>query len=66
MKEGFGRNFWNYFDRLIDGMTILAGALLIFITAAVCYTIGMRFLFTRTTLWTVSYTHLTLPTIYSV
>jgi len=56
MKEGFGRNFWNYFDQLIDWMTILAGALLIFITAAVCYTIGMRFLFTRTTLWIIPIT----------
>ena len=32
-------------------MAALAGAILIFITAAVCYTIGMRFLFTKTTIW---------------
>ena len=32
-------------------MAALAGAILVFITAAVCYTIGMRFLFTRTTIW---------------
>ncbi len=32
-------------------MAALAGAILIFICAAVCYTIGMRFLFTRTTIW---------------
>jgi C4-dicarboxylate transporter, DctQ subunit len=43
--------FWSFFDRLIDGMAALAGAVLVFITVAVCYTIGMRFLFTQTTIW---------------
>ena len=32
-------------------MAALAGVILVFITAAVCYTIGMRFLFTQTTIW---------------
>ena len=43
--------FWAFFDGLIDFMALLAGAILIFICAAVCYTIGMRFLFTKTTIW---------------
>jgi C4-dicarboxylate transporter, DctQ subunit len=43
--------FWKFFDRLTDVMAALAGAILIFITAAVCYTIGMRYLFTKTTIW---------------
>lgn len=45
------RKFWKYFDRLIDVMAASAGVILIFITAAVCYTIGMRYLFTKTTIW---------------
>jgi len=43
--------FWTVFDRLIIFMASLAGIILIFITAAVCYTIGMRYLFTKTTIW---------------
>jgi TRAP-type C4-dicarboxylate transport system permease small subunit len=43
--------FWTFFDRLTDFMALLAGVILVFITAAVCYTIGMRFLFTKTTIW---------------
>jgi C4-dicarboxylate transporter, DctQ subunit len=50
------RPFWRFFDRLIDIMAALAGAILVLITAAVCYTIGMRFLFTRTTIWIVPMT----------
>jgi len=45
------KNFWKFFDRLTDVMAALAGAILVFITAAVCYTIGMRYLFTKTTIW---------------
>jgi TRAP-type C4-dicarboxylate transport system permease small subunit len=45
------KRFWTIFDRLTDVMAALAGAILIFITAAVCYTIGMRYLFTKTTIW---------------
>jgi TRAP-type C4-dicarboxylate transport system permease small subunit len=45
------KEFWKIFDRLTDVMAALAGVILIFITAAVCYTIGMRYLFTKTTIW---------------
>jgi C4-dicarboxylate transporter, DctQ subunit len=45
------RGFWRVFDKLVDVMAALAGVILLFITAAVCYTIGMRFLFTKTTIW---------------
>jgi C4-dicarboxylate transporter DctQ subunit len=45
------KRFWTIFDRLIDKMAALAGVILVFITAAVCYTIGMRYLFTKTTIW---------------
>src|SRR5512136_50204 len=50
-KGGSGKGFWKWFDRLTDMMAALAGVILIFITAAVCYTIGMRYLFTKTTIW---------------
>ena len=49
--RGSSKGFWKVFDKGIDVMAALAGAILVFITAAVCYTIGMRFLFTRTTIW---------------
>jgi C4-dicarboxylate transporter DctQ subunit len=42
---------WRFFDKLLDAMAALAGVMLLFICAGVCYTIGMRFLFTRTTIW---------------
>jgi TRAP-type C4-dicarboxylate transport system permease small subunit len=45
------KGFWRLFDTLVDVMAALAGVILVFITAAVCYTIGMRFLFTKTTIW---------------
>lgn len=45
------KDFWSVFDMLIDGMAALAGIILVFITGAVCYSIGMRYLFTRTTIW---------------
>lgn len=45
------KRFWTFFDKLLDIMAAIAGIILIFITAAVCYTIGMRFLFTKTTIW---------------
>jgi TRAP-type C4-dicarboxylate transport system permease small subunit len=43
--------FWRFFDRLLDAMAGLAGVILVFICGAVCYTIGMRFLFNMTTIW---------------
>ncbi len=45
------KRFWTFFDRLTDLLAVLAGVILLFITAAVCYTIGMRYLFTKTTIW---------------
>ncbi len=54
--ERSGRGFWRFFDRLVNIMAGLAGVILVFITAAVCYTIGMRFLFTRTTIWIIPVT----------
>ncbi len=42
---------WKFFDKLLDVMAALAGVILIFICGAVCYTIGMRFLFNMTTIW---------------
>jgi C4-dicarboxylate transporter, DctQ subunit len=46
-----GRSFWLIFDRILDLLAALAGLILVFIVTAVCYTIGMRYLFTRTTIW---------------
>ncbi len=43
--------FWKGFDRLLNLMAGAAGVILVFICAAVCYTIGMRFLFKQTTIW---------------
>jgi len=45
------KRFWRFYDKLIEVMAALAGAILVFMTAAVCYTIGMRYLFTKTTIW---------------
>ena len=45
------KGFWRFFDKLLSVMAGLAGTILVFITVAVCYTIGMRFLFTKTTIW---------------
>jgi C4-dicarboxylate transporter DctQ subunit len=45
------KGFWRLFDEFLDIMAALAGVILVFITAAVCYTIGMRYLFTKTTIW---------------
>jgi TRAP-type C4-dicarboxylate transport system permease small subunit len=50
------KRFWNFFDKLIEVMAALAGIILVFICAAVCYTIGMRFLFTKTTIWIIPMT----------
>lgn len=43
--------FWKIFDGILNLMAGLAGVILVFITAAVCYTIAMRYLFTQTTIW---------------
>ena len=56
-KRGHSKKlFWRLFDKLIDIMAALAGVILVFITAAVCYTIFMRFLFKQTTIWIIPMT----------
>ena len=45
------KGFWKFFDKLSDVMAALAGVLLVLISAAMCYTIFMRFLFRQTTIW---------------
>ena len=45
------KGFWKFFDRLSDVMAALAGVLLVFISAAMCYTIFMRFVLRQTTIW---------------
>jgi C4-dicarboxylate transporter DctQ subunit len=50
-EETLKNVFWRVFDRAIEVMAALAGVILVFIVGAVCYTIGMRFLFTKTTIW---------------
>ena len=52
--------FWKAFDRILDVMAAIAGIILVFICAAVCYTIGMRFFFTKTTIWLVQTTEYSL------
>ncbi len=47
------KGFWQVFDKLSDLMAALAGVLLLFISAAMCYTIFMRFVFRETTIWIV-------------
>ena len=47
------KGFWRFFDKLSDLMAALAGVLLVFISAAMCYTIFMRFVFRETTIWIV-------------
>jgi TRAP-type C4-dicarboxylate transport system permease small subunit len=59
MEKAFGKGgrsmkgFWRFFDKLSDLMAALAGVLLVFISAAMCYTIFMRFVFRETTIWIV-------------
>jgi len=55
-KEEPKKGFWKFFDKLLDVMAGLAAVILVFITAAVCYTIFMRFLFNRTTIWIIPMT----------
>ncbi len=50
------KGFWKSFDQLLDVMAGCAAVILVVITAAVCYTIFMRFLFNRTTIWIIPMT----------
>lgn len=43
--------FWTVFDKTLNVMAAIAGVILVFICGAVCYTIGMRYLFGKTTIW---------------
>jgi TRAP-type C4-dicarboxylate transport system permease small subunit len=45
------KGFWKFFDTLSDVMAAFAGVLLVLISAAMCYTIFMRFVFRQTTIW---------------
>jgi len=45
------KRFWAVFDKIVDLMATLSWIILLFICAASCYTIGMRFLFSQTTIW---------------
>jgi C4-dicarboxylate transporter, DctQ subunit len=58
IKEGgrFMNLFWRVFDGVSEAMVGLAGVILVFICGAVCYTIGMRFFFSRTTIWLIQTT----------
>ena len=55
-EEQSRKGFWRLFDKLLDVMAALAGVILVFITAAVCYTIFVRFLFRQTTIWIIPMT----------
>ena len=45
------KGFWKFFDTLSGIMAALAGILLVLISAAMCYTIFMRFVFRQTSIW---------------
>ncbi|MGZ3513736.1 MAG: TRAP transporter small permease [Thermodesulfobacteriota bacterium] len=55
-KEESKKAFWKFFDMLLDVMAGCAAVILVFITAAVCYTIFMRFFFNQTTIWIIPMT----------
>jgi C4-dicarboxylate transporter DctQ subunit len=47
------KGFWNIFDRVADLMAILAGAIMAFITASICYSVVMRYFFKSPSIWVV-------------
>jgi len=47
------KRFWRFFDRLADFMAILAGVIMAFITAAICYSVLMRYFFKSPSIWVV-------------
>jgi len=47
------RGFWRAFDRIVDWMFYLAGGIIAFIAAAVCYAVIMRYFFARPPIWVV-------------
>jgi C4-dicarboxylate transporter DctQ subunit len=47
------KRFWYLFDRLLNLMAILAGAIMAFITASICYSVVMRYFFKSPSIWVV-------------
>jgi C4-dicarboxylate transporter DctQ subunit len=47
------KGFWNIFDRLTDLMAILAGAIMVFTTGAICYGVVMRYFLRSPSIWVV-------------
>jgi C4-dicarboxylate transporter DctQ subunit len=47
------KGFWNIFDRIADLMAILAGVIMAFITASICYSVVMRYFFKSPSIWVV-------------
>ena len=47
------KSFWRFFDRLADLMAILAGVIMAFITAAICYGVVMRYFLMSPSIWVV-------------
>jgi len=47
---------WVWFDKAINGMALLAGGVLVFISAAVCYSVVMRYFFRSPSIWVVQTT----------
>ena len=45
------KRFWTWFDRTIDGMAVLDGGVLVFISIAVCYSVVMRYFFRSPSIW---------------
>lgn len=50
-KEENKSIFWSWFDKILDIMANLSGVILLFICAAVCYSIFIRFFFKKTVIW---------------
>jgi len=50
------KSFWTWFDKTINGMAVLAGGVLVFISAAVCYSVVMRYFFKSPSIWVVQTT----------
>lgn len=45
--------FWVVFDGIADGMAVLAGALMLFITLAICREVVMRYFFKAPSIWVI-------------
>lgn len=47
------RIFWQGFDKVVDWMLYLSGAIIAFVTIAVCYSVVMRYFFKQPPIWVV-------------